>query len=218
MVDSKATPEAKREAVRDYVWAVHTTYLDHVQHLPPGERARLPLVAADNVTVIAAAARGLHLIATSDALPAPFGQEVEIVDEHLGTRWSLRFFDPSVIPALGVSPDDSPESVRATLGVSGAIYHLTVADGGGLTPHHAQHSGVALANLHAKTSRDLEGLRRELPRQAALVDEFAACVRLGLDRAAALVAAELSGGRLVPAPGTTAASSLAALLEDVRSR
>jgi len=61
MVDSKATPEAKREAVRDYVWAVHTTYLDHVQHLPPGERARLPLVAADNVTVIAAAARGLPI-------------------------------------------------------------------------------------------------------------------------------------------------------------
>ena len=34
MVDSKATPEAKREAVRR-AWAVHTTYLDHVQHLPP---------------------------------------------------------------------------------------------------------------------------------------------------------------------------------------
>lgn len=211
-------PEAMREVVRDYVWTVHTTYLDHVRHLPPAERGRLPLVAAGDLTVMAAAARMLHLVATTDALPSPLGQEVELVDQHVGTRWTVRFFDPSVLPDLGILADDSPEAVRRVLGVSDTIYHLTVAPGGGLTGHHAQHSGVALANLHAKTGRDLDRIRHALPRREPTVDELGVCARLGLNRAAALLAAELTGGRVAPEPGTPAGACVDAVLADVTRR
>ena len=211
-------PEAMRDAVRDYIWTVHTTYLDHVQHLPPGDRATLPLVAASHVTVIAAAARHLHLLATTDTLPEPVGPEVAFSDEHRGTRWTVRFFDPSVLPALGVLADDRPGDVRRVLGVADTIYHLAVAAGGGLTGHHAQHSGVALANQHARSSRDLDRIRHALPRHEREVDELATCARLGLDRAAGLLAGELTGGRVVPAPGTPAEACVEAVLAEVSSR
>ena len=214
----QAGPEAMRAAVRDYVYTVHTTYLDHVRHLPPAVRGALPLVAAAEITVVAAATRRLHLVATTDPLPVPQGPEVELTDEHLGTRWRVRFFDPSVLPDLGLLADDTPDEVRRVLGVTDTLYHLTVAPGGGLTGHHAQHSGVALANLHAKTARDLDRIRHALPRRSALVDELGVCTRLGLDRAAALLAAELTSGRVVVAPGTPADACLDAVLADVSGR
>lgn len=208
-------PEAMRDLVRDYVTAVHATYLDHVAHMSPGTRGALPLVAAGRLTVVVAAAQRLHLVATTDRLPAPQGPEVELRDEHRGVAWTVRFFDPSVLPALGLLPEDDPADVRRILGVSDTIYHLTVAVGGGLTGHHAQHTGVALANQHAKAVRDLERIRHALPRHERVVDELGDCARLGLDRAAALLAAELTSGRVVPEPGTPAASCLAAVLDDV---
>lgn len=204
-----------RELVQDYVNAVHASYLDHVRHLPPGERGALPLVAAREVTVIAAAAQRLHLLATSDALPALQGPEVELTDHYLGVSWTLRFYDPSVMPELGLLADDEPADVRRVLGVADTVYHLAVAIGGGLSAHHAQHSGVALANQHAKAARDLDRIRRALPQQARTVDELGACVRNGLDRAAALLAADLTAGRVAAGPGTPAASCLEAVLGDV---
>lgn len=213
--DLPAGPETMREIVQEYVRALHTTYLDHVRHLPPGERGSLPLVAASAVTVIAAASRRLHLVATTEALPAPAGPEVAATDEYLGTRWTVRFYDPSVLPGLGMLDDDPPEQVRRVLGVVGTVYHLTVAPGGGLTGHHAQHSGVALANLHAKTVRDLDRVRRALPRHGRTVDELGACARLGLDTAARLLAAELTSGRVVPDPGTPADVCVDAVLAEV---
>lgn len=210
-----ASPEAMREQVREYVAAVHATYLDHVAHLAPGTRGALPLVAAGEVTVVAAAARQLHLIATTEPLPAPQGPEVELTGEHRGTSWTVRFFDPSVLPALGLLADDAADDVRRVLGISDTVYHLTVGVGGGLTAHHAQHSGVALANQHARTARDLERIRRALPRQQRTVDELGDCARLGLDRAAALLATDLTAGRVVPEPGAPADSCLAAVLADV---
>jgi len=208
-------PEAMREMVRDYVCAVHTTYLDHVRQLPPAERAALPLVAATELTVVAAAARRLHLVATTDALPAPHGPEVELTDEKDGLTWTLRFYDPSVLPELGLLADDSPAEVRRTLGIGNTVYHLSIDVGGGLSGHHAQHSGVALANQHAKLTRDLDRIRHAVPRQLRVVDEFGVCVRNGLDRAAALLAAELTAGRVVPETGTPAASCLEAVVNDV---
>lgn len=208
-------PEAMRDLVRDYVGTLHATYLDHAEHLPPAERCALPLVAAGHVTVVAAAAHRLHLVATTDRFPAPRGSEVALTDDYRGTTWTVRFYDPSVLPELGILPDDSPAAVRHALGVTDAVYHLAVAVGGGLSGHHAQHSGVALANQHARVFRDLDRLRRALRTQPVLVDEFRDCVRLGLDRACALLAGELTSGRVRPEPGTSAEDCLGAVLEDV---
>jgi hypothetical protein len=207
-------PEEMRGIVQDYVRAVHVAYLDQARHLPPGEQGRLPLLTAGRLTVIAAAGRDLHLVATTDPLPSPRGQEVELVDEQDGTTWTVRFYDPSVLPQLGVLAEDTPEAVRQALGITDVVYHLTVSVGGGLTGHHAQHSGVALANRHASTSRDLTRIRRAHPREEALVGELEACVRLGLHRAAALLTRELTSGRIDLPVGTPADASVAALLAD----
>lgn len=207
-----------RAAVREYVHAVHSTYLEHVRHLPPAERGSLPLIGATELTVMAAAARRLHLVATTDPLPPLQDFEVEEADQYLGMRWCVRFYDPSVLPELGILVDDSPAQVRRVLGVSDAVYHLSVEPGGGLGAHQAQYAGVALANQHAKTLRDLDRLRAALPRDEAGVDEFGTCVRLGLDRAAALLAAHLTAGRVAPAPGTTAEASFAEVLAAVTQR
>jgi hypothetical protein len=211
----RVRPEAMRELVGEYVRAVHTTYLDHVAHLPPAVRGALPLVAAGGVTVVAAATQRLHLVATTDRLPAPAGPEVALADEHRGVAWTVRFFDPSVLPELGVLADDGPHDVRRVLGIADTVYHLTVAGGGGLTGHHAQHSGVALANQHAKALRDLDRIRRAMPGRQRIVEELGVCARLGLDRAAALLARDLTSGRVVPAAGVPAASCLDAVLDDV---
>ncbi len=217
--DSSPTrPEAMRELVREYVATVHATYLDHVQDLPPAERGALPLVAAHGVTVIAAAAQRLHLLATTDSLPNPHGPEVEFTDSYRGVTWTVRFYDPSITPNLGLLVEDSPAEVRRVLGIADTVYHLAVAVGGGLSAHHAQHSGVALANQHARTARDLDSLRHKLPQQVPIVDELGACVRNGLDRASALLAADLTAGRVAPALGTPAASCLEALLADLTRR
>ena len=204
-----------RDLVTEYVAALHTAYLDHVQHLPPAERGALPLIAAGDVTVVAAAAQRLHLIATTDHLPAPQGPEVELTDQHRGVTWTIRFYDPSVLPELSLLADDTPQDVRRVLGITDTVYHLTVSVGAGLSGHHASHSGVALANQHAKTNRELDRIRRALPRLERTVDELGVCARLGLDRAAALLATDLTSGRVVPAAGAPASSCLAAVLDDV---
>ena len=209
-------PEDMRAIVREYVAAVHAAYLDQARQLAPGEQARLPLLTAGRLTVVAAAGHDLHLIATTDPLPPPRGQEVELVDDHDGTRWTLRFFDPSVLPQLGILAEETPDAVRRALGIGDVVYHLTVSVGGGLTGHHAQHSGVALANRHARTSRDLDRIRTAHPRDEALVDELAACVRLGLHRAAALLTREISAGRVELPVGAPADAGVAALLADAQ--
>ena len=211
-----AGPEGMRQLVRDYVWTVHATYLDHVRHLPPGVRGSLPLLSAGHVTVAAAAARRLHLVAVTTTLPGGADHEVAITDEHDGTSWTTRFYDPSVLPGLGLLVEDSPADVRRVLGVGETVYHLTVEPGGGLDAHHAQHSGVALANQHARTVRQLDRLRQALPHRADVVDELGTCAALGLDRAAALLARELTSGRVDPAPGAPASDVLDAVVEDVR--
>lgn len=211
-----AGPEAMRELVRTYVDAVHTSYLSHVRDLPPAERATLPLIAASDFTVVAAAAQRLHLIATTDRLPAVSGQEVELIGQHHRVHWTLRFYDPSVLPGLGLLTEDSASEVRRIIGVTNTVYHLTVEIGGGLSSHNAHHSGVAMANQDAKLGRDLERVREALPERCGLVDELDACVRIGLDRAAALIIAELSDGRVTVEPGMPAAACLEALLDRAR--
>jgi hypothetical protein len=114
------TPERMRQAMADFVAAVHEAYLAQARLLPPAEQARLPLLAARRLTVAAAGARNLHVIGTGERFPAPVGQEVELTGEADGLAWDLRFFDPVVLPVLGLVAEadgPAPEEVRRVLGV-----------------------------------------------------------------------------------------------------
>lgn len=189
-------PEDARAQLRDYVRALHQAYLGGARLLAPGEQATLPLYAAPRVTVVVAAARHLHLIATTDPLPAPRGQEVAELDELDGLRWTVRYYDPVVLPDLGMIGEHAgadPAAVRRALGIGDVLYHLSVTPGGGLTAHHAQHAGTALVNEHAAAARDGEALRALAPGHADLVDELITAERLGLHRSLRLLAAELAG-------------------------
>ncbi len=74
------------------------------------------------------------------------------------------------------------------------IYHLSVAPGGGLAPHHAQHAGTGLGNQHAAAVRDADTLRAACRGRETLVDELAAAERLGLHHALRLLAGALAPG------------------------
>ena len=97
-----AGPEQMRSAMAEYVQAVHGAYIDAANALPPGDRARLPLFTADTFTVIVAGARYLHVLATTDKLPAPAGPEVSLEQQLDDMHWTLRFFDPVISPGLGL--------------------------------------------------------------------------------------------------------------------
>jgi hypothetical protein len=185
-----AGPEAMRKRLADYVRALHGAYLGQAELLAPAERAAMPLAGAAQVTVAVAAARDLHLVATTDPLPVPRGPEVELTEEYAGVTWTVRFFDATILPELGLAED--AQAVRRVLGVANVVYHLSVSPGGGLGPHHAQHAGVALANQHAAAVRDGQSLRRAFPGREALVDEFVVADRIGLSQAARLLAREIA--------------------------
>jgi hypothetical protein len=220
-------PEHMRTRVAEFVVALHAAYLDQARHLAPADRARLPLLAADEVHVVAAGARYLHVLATPDALPRPVGQEVEVEDSVSGLQWTLRFFDPVVLPELGLIDEDAgpaTEEVRRVLGIGDVVYHLSVSPGGGLTGHHAQHAGTGLANHHAAAVRDLESLRARMRGRENLVDELAVAERAGLHHAVRLLAVALAPdaatARAVEAvgsaPGSTDADVRRALVAAVR--
>jgi hypothetical protein len=184
-------PERMRDAMAEFVAAVHHAYLAQARLLPPAEQARLPLLRARRLTVAAAGARNLHVLATEERFPAPVGQEVEMAGQADGMAWDLRFFDPVVLPVLGLvaeSAGPAPEEVRRVLGVRTYLYHLVVEPGSQLTPHHATHAGTGLASAHAAAARDLEAIRGHAPGRQELVDELAGAAAAGLVRAQALLA------------------------------
>ena len=191
-------PEEMRERLTDYVYALNKAYLTHIELLAPAERASMPLASHTRITVAVAAARDLHIVATPDALPAPRGPEVENTDEYAGVSWSVRFFDASILPELGMvgASGDDPVAVRRVLGVADVVYHLSVSVGGGLDAHHAQHAGVALANQHAAAIRDGQTIRHAYPGREHLVDEFVITERLGLTNSARLLASAIAGSGL----------------------
>lgn len=194
-MSTSASPEAMRTAMADYVRAVHQAYLDASAPLSPGDRARLPLVSAGEVTVLAVGARNLHVLATTEQLPAPRGQEVELDDAIDDLRWRLRFFDPVVVPALGLIDESDaaqPDRVRDVLGVRTVVYHLSVPPGGGLTAHHAMHAGTGLAHTHAAAVRDYDTIASEAPAAADLVQEMRGADIAGLPRAVLLLAREIA--------------------------
>ena len=180
------SPEQMRSAMAAYVEALHVAYLDAARLLPPAERTRLPLLAARPLTVVAAAARHLHVVATTDQLPAPSGPEIELDGELPGLRWTVRFLDPMVLPELGLLDESSsPQAaeVRRVIGIGNVVYHLSVAPGGGLTAHHASHAGTGLANQHAAAYRDFESLRHLAKGRELLIDEMAVASQLSLPNA-----------------------------------
>ena len=194
-MSTSASPEAMRTAMAEYVRAVHQAYLDASAPLSPGDRARLPLVSAGEVTVLAVGARNLHVLATTEQLPAPRGQEVELDDAIDDLRWRLRFFDPVVVPALGLIDESDaaqPDRVRDVLGVRTVVYHLSVPPGGGLTAHHAMHAGTGLAHTHAAAVRDYDTIASEAPAAADLVQEMRGAEIAGLPRAVLLLAREIA--------------------------
>ncbi len=217
------SPEAMRQAMADYVRAVHQAYLDAAAPLPPAERARLPLVAAGRVTVLAVAARNLHVLATVESLPAPVGQEVQLADAVGDVTWDLRFFDPVVEPSLGLvdeSVEPQPQRVRDVLGVRTVVYHLTVPPGGGLSAHHALHAGTGLAHSHAAAHRDFDSIAALVPARGLLVDEMRGAAVAGLPCAQVLLAREIAplsdALRALPLPGSAPEVIRRTLLAELR--
>lgn len=215
-------PEVMRQAMADYVHALHQAYLDAVATLPAAERARLPLIAAGRVTVAAVGVRMLHVIGTVEELPAPRGPEVEISDSIDDLAWSLRFFDPVITPSLGmIDESEGPdyEEVRRALGIRTVTYHLAVPPGGSLTSHHALHAGTGLAHSHAAAARDFDALRAHAPGHEALVDEMQGASIAGLARAqvalAQAIAPSLPG--LSIEPPTDAQDVRRSLLQHLRT-
>jgi hypothetical protein len=187
-------PEDMRRAMAEYVRGVHQAYLSTAALQPPAVRGRLPLLE-DPFTVVAAGVRNLHVVATRERLSAPVGPEVELQEELPGMRWTLRFFDPVVLPALGLIDESSGaagDRVRRALGLTTYLYHLIVRPGSELTGHHAGHAGAGLANAHAGEARDFEEIRAHAQGRERLVDEMEGASRAGLALAQALLAREIA--------------------------
>jgi hypothetical protein len=128
-------------------------------------------------------------------LPAPQGKEVVMEDSVGPISWSLRFYDPVLIPALGLIDESSgpaAEPVRRTLGITTHLYHLIVGPGSQLSPHHAGHAGSGLANSQVVEARDFESIRARAVGREALVDEMEGAALAGLVRAQALLAGEIA--------------------------
>jgi len=189
----QADPHAMRRAMTDYVRTVHQAYLSQAQLQTPAVRGRMPLLGGP-FTVIAAGVGNLHVIATTEELASPTGHEVAIADALEPLEWTVRFYDPVVLPALGMideSAGPAGDLVRRALGVTTYLYHLVVQPGGQLTGHHAGHAGSGLANSHIAAARDFEAIRAHARGAEALVDEMEGAALAGLRRAQALLAREI---------------------------
>ena len=183
-------PEDMRRAMADYVRTVHRSYLSLAQVQPPALRGRMPLLG-EPFTVVAAGVQNLHVIATRERLGEPTGPEVGIEEQLEGMEWTLRFFDPVVLPELGLideSAGPAGDQVRRALGLTTHLYHLIVQPGAQLTEHHAGHAGVGLANAHIAAARDFEAIRAHARGREDIVDEMAGAALAGLVRAQALLA------------------------------
>lgn len=191
-----ASPEHMRKAVAGYIAAIHRSYLAQAETFPPAVAGAMPLLAAGRFTVAAAAARNLHLVATAEPLGPLRGQEVELAARDNGLAWTVRFFDPVVLPALGLV-DETAEApafaeVRRRLGVVTVLYHLTASPGSTFSPHNAAHVGTGLASGHTAAARDFEAIRQRVRGREDLVDEMAGAAAAGLRRAQALLAAAIA--------------------------
>src|SRR5712691_6226659 len=190
-----ADPVGMRHAVAGYVSEIHRTYLAQADTFAPAVRGAMPLLAAGTFRVAAVAARSLHLLATTESLGPLRGQEVELPGELDGLSWTVRFFDPVVLPELGLIDESAGPAiteVRRALGVSTVLYHLTAGAGSTFSPHNAAHVGTGLASGHTAAARDFEAIRQRARGREELVDELAGAWVAGLTRAQALLAAAIA--------------------------
>jgi hypothetical protein len=206
-----ADPLDMRAAVAEYVTALHRAYLAQADTFPPAVRGRMPLLTSRGssmppLTVAAVGARNLHLLATREDLGPLRGQEVSLPGSLPGLDWSLRFYDPVVVPSLGlVDEREGPAyaEVKHALGVSTVVYHVVAQPGSGLTPHHGGHVGSGLAAGDSAAARDFETIRSRVRGRESLVDELVGAANAGLPRAQALLAKAI-------APHNTAIDALVA--------
>lgn len=185
-----STPEGLRASLTAYVAALHQAYLDGVRDVTPAEAARLPL-CREPFTVAIVGTRHLHVIALVDRLPEPTGPEVVIEDSLPGMQWSVRFFDPVVLPSLAVisEPDGpDPQAVREALGIASVLYHLALPPGSGLTPHHALHAGTGLVHAHLVRDREYTRIREAFPDHHRLIAQMRSADEIGLDIATSALA------------------------------
>jgi len=180
-----------RDAVAGYVQEVHRAYLAQALTFPPAVRGAMPLLTGGPVTVVAAATRNLHLLATHESLGPTHGPEVALQTELDGLAWQLRFYDSVVAPGLAlIDETDAPafDEVTHALGLHTVIYHFVAQPGAGLSGHQAAHVGTGLANGHSAVARDFETIRSRARGREGLVDEMAGAATAGLRRAQALLA------------------------------
>jgi hypothetical protein len=185
------SPEDMRRAVAGYVHEIHRAYVAQALTFPPGVQGQMSLLTSPALTVAAVAARNLHLLATAESLGPLHGPEVSMPGEVEGLVWELRFFDPVVIPALGLLDEAGGpafDEVRHALGIGTVVYHFVAEPGAGLSPHQASHVGTGLANGDSAVARDFETIRSRARGREPLVDEMAGAARAGLVQAQLLLA------------------------------
>ena len=152
-----------REAVAGYVQEIHRAYVDQAATFSPGVRGRMPLMPArpDH----SGGRRGPQPAPARDhggAGPAAGAGGRAWTAAYAGLAWELRFYDPVVLPDLGLLEErDAPafEEVKRALGVGTVLYHVVAQPGAGLSGHQATHVGTGLANGHSAAARDFETIR-----------------------------------------------------------
>lgn len=188
-----------RDAVAAYIREAHDAYLRAAMLQTPAVQGRLPLLSGEPLAVAAIGARYLHLVGTRQALGAGRHADIAWVDGKVGPiAWRLHFFDPVVIPALGlIDETEGPAfaAAREAIGIRTYLYHLTLRPPADLDPHHAGHTGAGLAGAHGAEARDFEAIARSVePTLAALAAEFEGSAIAHLDRAAGLLARAIAPG------------------------
>lgn len=188
-----------RDAVADYVREAHEAYLRAALLQSPAVQGRLPLLSGEALTVAAIGSRYLHLVATREKLGEGTRGEIAFVDGETGPiRWRLHFFDPVVVPALGlIEESEGPAfaAAREAIGIRTYLYHLTLKPPADLDPHHAGHTGAGLAGAHVAEARDFEAIRRAVSTDLApLAAELEGAAIAHLDRASGLIARTLAPG------------------------
>lgn len=189
-------PEQMRAAVADYIREVHAAYLRTIASHPAAVQGRMPLLAPEPLSVAAIGARHLHLVATRERLgDAARGTIASVAGEVGPIRWTVHFYDPSVVPALGLIDErDEPASgaVREAIGIRTHVYHVTLRPPADLAPHHAGHTGAGLAGAHAQAAREFATIARLMPLREGLANEFEGASVQGLPLAAGMLARALA--------------------------